>query len=138
MAKADHYEEVHNRLEMARRWRTEEGYDAKWHRLIDLYRGKTYFGVRSPADGYDRVSVNLAFSTVNVIEPSVAVNHPKITVMANQEQDQDRAIFVESVVNYLWRHHDYQKPFRRAVKDFLILGHAWLKVGWRCESAVGW
>ena len=81
MAKADHYEEVHNRLEMARRWRTEEGYDSKWHRLIDLYRGKTYFGVRSPADGYDRVSVNLAFSTVNVIEPSVAVNHPKITVM---------------------------------------------------------
>ena len=131
MAKYDHYEEVHDRLEMARRWRTEEGYDSKWHRLIDLYRGKTYFGVRDPADGSDRVSVNLAFSTVNVIEPSVAVNHPKITVQANQEQDQDRAVFVESVVNYLWRHHDYQKPFRRAVKDFLILGHAWLKVGWR-------
>jgi hypothetical protein len=66
-----------------------------------------------------------------VIEPSVAVNHPKITVQANQEQDEDRAIFVESVVNYLWRHHDYQKSFRRAVKDFLILGHGWLKVGWR-------
>ena len=131
MAKADHYEEVHNRLEMARRWRTEEGYDSKWHRLIDLYRGKTYFGVRSPADGYDRVSVNLAFSTVNVIEPSVAVNHPKVTVMANQEQNQDRAVFVEAVINYLWRHHDYQKPFRRAVKDFLVIGHAWLKVGWR-------
>tara|TARA_R110002020_G_scaffold126888_3_gene284887 strand:+ start:1880 stop:3772 length:1893 start_codon:yes stop_codon:yes gene_type:complete len=131
MAKADHYEEVHNRLELARRWRTEEGYDSKWHRLIDLYRGKTYFGVRSPADGYDRVSVNLAFSTVNVIEPSVAVNHPKVTVMANQEQNQDRAVFVEAVINYLWRHHDYQKPFRRAVKDFLVIGHAWLKVGWR-------
>jgi len=131
MAKADRYEEVHTRLEMARRWRTEEGYDSKWHRLIDLYRGKTYFGVRDPGDGYDRVSVNLAFSTVNVIEPSVAVNHPKITVTPNQEQDADRAVFVESVVNYLWRHHDYQKPFRRAVKDFLVLGHGWLKVGWR-------
>tara|TARA_R110000751_G_scaffold20222_7_gene59562 strand:+ start:3366 stop:5261 length:1896 start_codon:yes stop_codon:yes gene_type:complete len=131
MAKSEHYEEVHDRLEMARRWRTEEGYDPKWHRLIDLYRGKTYFGVRDPSDGSDRVSVNLAFSTVNVIEPSVAVNHPKITVQANQEQDEDRAIFVESVVNYLWRHHDYQKSFRRAVKDFLILGHGWLKVGWR-------
>jgi len=131
MAKNDHYEEVHDRLEVARRWRTEEGYDAKWHRLIDLYRGKTYFGVRDPSDGYDRVSVNLAFSTVNVIEPSVAVNHPKITVLANQEQNQDRAVFVESVINYLWRHHDYQKAFRRSVKDFLILGHGWLKVGWK-------
>jgi len=30
----------------------------------------------------------------------------------------------------LWRHHDFRKPFRRSVKDFLIFGHGWLKVGW--------
>jgi len=40
-------------------------------------------------------------------------------------------VFNEAIINYLWRHHDYRKPFRRAVKDFLILGHAWVKVGWR-------
>ena len=80
---------------------------------------------------HDRISVNLAFSTINVIAPSVAVNHPKITVTANKEGDEDRAVFNEAIINYLWRHHDYRKPFRRAVKDFLILGHAWVKVGWR-------
>jgi len=134
--KSDKYARVHERLELANRWRTDEGYDDKWQRLIDLYRGKTYWnsGNRdfwSGDVGKDRISVNLAFSTVNVIAPSVAVNHPKIVVKANKQGDEDRALFVEAVVNYLWRHHDYRKPFRRAVKDFIILGHGWLKVGWK-------
>jgi hypothetical protein len=30
----------------------------------------------------------------------------------------------------MWRHHDFRNPFRRSVKDFLIFGHGWLKVGW--------
>ena len=134
--KSDKYARVHERLELANRWRTDEGYDDKWQRLIDLYRGKTYWNSNnrdfwSGDVGKDRISVNLAFSTVNVIAPSVSVNHPKITVTANKEEDEDRAIFVESAVNYLWRHHDYRKPFRRMVKDFLICGHGWLKVGWK-------
>ena len=54
-----------------------------------------------------------------------------ITVNATKEGDAERAVFVESVINYLWRHHDYRKPFRRMVKDFLIVGHGWLKVGWK-------
>ena len=126
--KAEEYDKVKQRLRMAQKWRTDEGFDTKWRRMIDLYRGKTYWDQR---DGSDRISVNLAFSTVNVIAPSVAVNHPKITVNATKEGDAERAIFVESVINYLWRHHDYRKPFRRMVKDFLIVGHGWLKVGWK-------
>ena len=132
--KSERYEKVHERIRLAQRWRREEGYDVKWQRMIDIYRGKTYWGDR---DGWlstvqsDRISVNLAFSTINVIAPAVAVNHPKITVTANKEGDADRAIFVESVIDYLWRHYDYRKPYRRAVKDFLIMGHAWVKVGWK-------
>ena len=132
--KSERFTKVYDRIELARRWRSDQLLDQKWRRMIDLYRGKTYFGDRGNYVGdvgYDRVSVNLAFSTINVIEPSVAVNHPKITVTANKEGDQDRAIFVESIINYLWRHHDYQKPYRRAVKDFHVTGHGWLKGGWR-------
>ena len=134
--KSEKFARVHSRLELARRWRTDEGYDSKWRRMIDMYRGKTYWGVsnNSYAQAPDRISVNLAFSTINVIAPSIAVNHPKITVTANREEDQDRAIFVEAIVNYMWRHHDYRKPFRQAVKDFLIVGHGWVKVGWRFKE----
>ena len=31
----------------------------------------------------------------------------------------------------MWRHHDFRTPFRSAVKDFLVIGHGWLKVGWK-------
>jgi len=131
--KSEKYEKVDDRLRLAQRWRNDEGYDEKWRRMIDLYRGKTYWGDTQswPRTNTDRISVNLAFSTINVIGPAVSVNHPKITVSANKESDADRAVFVEAVINYLWRHFDYRKPFRRAVKDFLIIGHAWVKVGWK-------
>ena len=117
-SKSEQFAQTKEHLNLAWRWRSEEGFDAKWHRMIDLYRGKTYFNDTHLGGGYggnisqDRISVNLAFSTINVMAPSVAVNHPKITVSANQEGDEDRAVFVEAVVNYLWRHHDYRKPIR--------------------------
>jgi len=66
-----------------------------------------------------------------VIAPSVAVNHPKIVVQASNPADTETAVVSEAIVNYLWRHYDFRKPFRRSVKDFLIFGHGWLKVGWR-------
>ena len=127
--RAEQYATAKKRLESSARWREEMGYDSLWQRMTDLYRGRQW--PKTTATNEDLIVVNLAFSTVNVIAPSVSVNHPKIVVSATQEEDQDRAAFVEAVVNYLWRHHDFRKPFRRAVKDFLITGHAWMKVGWK-------
>jgi len=127
--RTEQFETMKSRLESARRWRDDEGYDALWTRMVDLYRGKHW--PRTTYSKEDLVVVNLAFSTVNVIAPSVSVNHPKVVVSPNQPEDQDRAAFVEAVVNHMWRHHDYQTPFKRAVKDFLIFGHGWVKVGWQ-------
>ena len=95
--------------------------------MIDLYKGKQ-FGEMS---NEDRMLINVSFSTINVIGPSVAVNHPKITVGARKSEDGDKAIITEAIVNYWWRHFDCQKQLRRAVDDYLIIGHAWLKVGYR-------
>ena len=124
----EQHEIVQRRLRSSGRWRDEMGYDNLWRRMNDLYRGKHW--PRTTASGEDLIAVNLAFSTVNVIAPSVSVNHPKIVVSPTQPQDGDRATFVEAVINYMWRHHDFRNPFRRSVKDFLIFGHGWLKVGW--------
>ena len=127
--KAEKHEIILRKLESSARWRDEMGYDSLWQRMIDLYRGKHWPETTATRD--DLVAVNLAFSTVNVISPAVAVNHPKIVVSPNKPEDEDRAVFVEAVINYLWKHHDFRKPFRRAVKDFLIMGHGWVKVGWQ-------
>ena len=127
--RAEQFEIAKRRLEASARWRDEMGYDALWQRMIDLYRGKQF--PRTTVTREDLIVVNLAFSTINVIAPSVSVNHPKIVVSATEQDNADRAAFVEAVVNFLWRHHDFRKPFSRAVKDFLINGHGWLKVGWK-------
>tara|TARA_R110002110_G_scaffold289423_1_gene503683 strand:+ start:866 stop:2752 length:1887 start_codon:yes stop_codon:yes gene_type:complete len=119
---------INEKLDSSARWRDEMGYDNLWRRMVDLYRGRHW--PRTTASREDLIAVNIAFSTVNVIAPAVSVNHPKIVVVPNKPEDEDRAAFVEAVVNHLWRHHDFRTPFRRSVKDFLIFGHGWLKVGW--------
>jgi hypothetical protein len=116
-----------NRIEHARKWREGEGYDDTWARMIDLYRGRHFESTAAE----DRIAINLAFSTINVIFPSVTVNYPKITVGARNEEDDDRAVITEAVVNYWWKHYDFRTPFRRATKDYLVIGHGWLKLGWR-------
>lgn len=121
------------RLDSSKRWRKDACYDDTWKRLIDLYRGK-HFTSDDLAGGDDKIAVNVSFSTVNVIGPSVSVNYPKITVNARQPEMEDQATFAEAVINYWWRHYDWQPEVRKAVKDSLIIGHGWAKIGWRYEE----
>jgi len=115
------------RIQASKKWREDEKYDDLWCSLVDLYRGKHYDNLSKE----DRIAVNIAFATVNVINPSVSVNNPKITVNSRKPEDGDRAVITEAVINYWWRHYGCQDEFRRAVKDFLIVGHGWIKTGYR-------
>jgi hypothetical protein len=116
-----------NKIEQSKRWRKEEKLDDLWSRMIDMYRGKHYKTLSEE----DRLLVNIAFATINVIAPGVSVNYPKITVNARKRDDAAKAVVTETIVNYWWRHYDCQNEFRRAVKDMLITGHGWLKTGYR-------
>ena len=116
-----------DRIEQSIRWRREESFDDLWKRMVDMYRGKQYF-VDSVED---RLLVNIAFATINVLSPSVSVNYPKITVNARNYGDKDRSIITEEIINYWWRHFECQDEFRRSIKDFLIIGHGWVKTGYR-------
>ena len=130
MAKASHKDilaKYRSNIEHSRKWRKEEKYDRVWRRMIDMYKGKHYEHMSDE----DRMLVNMSFSTINVIAPSVSVNHPKITVGARQPKDGDRAVITEAIINYWWRHFDCQAALRRAVDDYLIIGHGWMKVGYR-------
>lgn len=130
-ARADLLKRYRNRIEISRAWRKDEGYDQLWKRLIDLYGGKHFKGLSTE----DRIAVNIAFSTVNVIYPSISVNYPKISVWARKPEDDDRAVIVETVINYWWRRYKVKGEFRLAAKDFLIIGHGWVKCGYRYSEA---
>jgi len=114
-------------IDWSKRWRANENYDQLWQRLINLYRGRHYRGY---ANG-DRLLVNISFSTINTLAPAVSIGRPKINVNPRRMEDADKSIVTESIINYWWQHYGCQKEFQRAVKDYLILGHGWVKTGYR-------
>lgn len=124
---SDYLATYRKKIDTSKRWRKEEGYDQIWKRMSDLYRGRHYEYYSES----DRLLVNICFSTVNVIVPSVAVNYPKITVNATQPESAAQAVIAEAVVNYWWRHNNIKDEFKQAVKDMVIFGHGWIKVGYR-------
>lgn len=126
--KAKALQHYRDRLEAAKGFRKDEGLDDIWRRLNDLYRGRHF---PETLDYKDRIAVNIAFATINVIAPSVAVNHPKTVVNATHPEDEDKAVILEAVVNYWWKKYDVLPEFQRAVKDFLIFGFGWAKTGYR-------
>jgi hypothetical protein len=124
---ADHLKHAKMRLEASKKWRKQDGYDGLWKRMNDLYRGKHFDDYKNQ----DQMLVNIAFSTINVISPSISVNYPKITVNATSSEFAAQAVVAEAVVNYWWKHKDIRTEFRRSVKDMLAFGHGWIKVGYR-------
>jgi len=114
-------------LNRSKEWRKQGDREQLWERMVNLYRGKHY----STDSAEDRMLVNLAFATKNVIAPSVAINNPKFTVHARRPESADQAVITEVVLNYLWRTYKYQGDFRLAVDDMLISGHGWIKVGYK-------
>lgn len=124
---ADKLSNFRARVASAKEFKKQMNYDQLWQRLINLYRGRHY---RGQAVG-DRLLVNIAFSTINTLVPSVSIGRPKINVNPRTPEDGDKAIVTESIINYWWGHYDCQTEFQRAVKDYLVLGHGWIKTGYR-------
>lgn len=128
LSKVDRLKRYRKRLEAAKGFRRTEGLDDLWRRMADLYKGQQLPQGMSADDAF---VVNVAFATINVMGPSVAINYPKTTVTAMSPEQEDNAIIAEAVIEYWWRRHKVLPPFQRAVKDFLIYGHGWLKQGWK-------
>lgn len=123
---AKRLETYQHEIELSSAWRKQEGFDDLWIRLRELYEGKHFTDLKPE----DQIAVNIAFATINVIYPAVSVAQPRIGVMANAQDNEDRALFAEAILNFQWKHHGVHQPTRRAVKDFLIFGHGWVKIGW--------
>lgn len=120
-------------LDASQKWRKDEQYEATWRLLIDLYRGKQFTPNELALE--DKIMVNIAFSTKNVIAPSVSINYPQFSVLPRLPQDELGAEIAEQGLNYWWRRYRFHPEVRRAVDDWIILGHGWVKVGYRYETA---
>ena len=116
----------------ARNLRSVGKWDERFSKFIQIYSNKYPYPELSDYD--DVVVPNMVFSTVNVIVPSIAINTPKIEVRGNSPEDEPAAETATAVVNYQWDAYDVQNQVRSAIKDFVIVGHGWLKVVWESEE----
>ena len=119
-------------IDDAKKIRDANMWDERWSKLVKIYANR--YPYTELSDYEDVVVPNMVFSTVNVIVPSIAINNPEITVTPNQAEDAEGAEVVEAVVNHQWRAYDVQHEVRAAVKDFVIIGHGWVKVVWETEE----
>jgi hypothetical protein len=123
---------IRSRIEDSQKLRKTGSWDERWTNYIQVYSNRYPYEELSDYD--DVVVPNMVFSTVNVIVPSVAINNPKIEVSANKEMDELAAETVTAVVNHQWDAYGVQDQVRQAVKDFVIIGHGWVKVVWETEE----
>ena len=125
-------ERIRQRVEDSQSLRKTGQWDERWSKFIQVYSNRYLYP--ELADYEDVVVPNMVFSTVNVIVPSIAINVPKIDVTANQAEDESTATVVNSVINHQWRAYGVQEQVRQAVKDFVVVGHGWVKVVWETEE----
>ena len=123
-----------NELKRSKKWRASKSnqYDDQWRRYVDLYQGKHY----DAKSMTDQLTVNMIFATMNVMGPAVAINNPKFVVNSRKPENGPQAIITEEVLNYLWRTYKYQREFRLAVHDWLLIGHGWVKCGYKAVKPV--
>ena len=98
-----------------------------WRRLKDMY-GKNR---ESATANRHEIDVPIGFANGNVIRSALTVRNPKFTVTSRVEQNHQKAMLCEQVVNYEWQHRSHQDEVRAAVNDLIIFGHCWLKAGYR-------
>lgn len=116
------------RVQDAMKWRKAAHYDENWAKLIKMYASQYDYPELSNYE--DIIAPNLMFSTANVIIPSIVVNYPKITVSARTPQGEANAQIVEAAANYNWQRYDFHDELKLAIKDFVIIGHGWVKTTW--------
>ena len=106
---------------------TDDDRHETWRRLRDMY-GKNR---ESTTPKRHEIDVPIGFANGNVIRSALTVRNPKFTVSARTEDNHDKAILCEQVVNYEWQHRGHQEEVRKSVNDLIIFGHGWLKAGYR-------
>lgn len=119
-------------IEAAKNFKSSGRWDERFSDFVALYANK--YPYTEIGEYEDIVVPNMIFSTVNVIVPSIAVNAPKINVSPVHPDYNDASSVSEALVNHQWHTGRVQDEVRDAIKDFVIVGHGWVKTTWDSQE----
>ena len=120
-------------IRAAQQFMQKEKLHETWRNLIDAY-GKN---AKATSQRRHKIDVPISFANVNVIRSALTVSNPRFSVNARTEESYSSGLIAEAVLNYEWRRRNHQDQVRLAVNDSLIIGHGWLKAGYRLSAVEG-
>ena len=118
-----------SRQQESQKLRENKGFDQDWTRFIELYKG------RDPhCDSAEAMVTNLVYPTVNIMLSSALISNPRITINPRNQDSYLAAAITERALNRDWEREHIQKAIKRATKDRILVGHGWVKVGYRLSE----
>lgn len=134
-----------SRLELTRQWRHNYEFgDKAWSQAYRIYSGKHWNYGDDVDDVYassdyvkDRITVNIAGSTILNIVPFLVARDPVFMFKPRKSEDVVAAMLQENLLNYEFRKQKMLQEVKRSVTDCAITGTGIIKTGYTLEVDEG-
>jgi len=113
-------------------WRNRTDAFANAKRYVDEYKGKWDWLAQSIS--IPLVPLNLVFAYVKTEMARLYFHNPWITVSPRRTEDVSPAKIAEVVINNIWKQLKLKVQGKLALRDALLVGHGWIKVGYTMEE----
>jgi len=117
-----------SRIGRARKQRDKAAKDGNWERLLDAAKGDLHIlqqGHRIPI-----LPLQLLFAYIKAEIPLLYIRNPHIKVNPKNRTSIATAKVLETVINYIWHIKKLKREIKKSIRDALIIGHSWFKVGY--------
>ena len=119
-------------IKKTQEWRDKTDAFANAGRYINEYKGKWDWLAQSIS--IPLVPLNLVFAYVKTEIARLYFHNPWITISPRRVEDDGAAKIAEVVINDTWKKLDLKRQCKIALRDALLPGHGWIKVGYTMET----
>src|SRR5450631_3597857 len=119
-------------IKKAQEWRDKTDAFQNAPRYISEYKGKWDWLAQSIS--IPLVPLNLVFAYVKTEIARLYFHNPWITISPRRVEDDGAAKIAEVVINDTWKKLDMKRQGKLALRDALLPGHGWIKVGYTMEE----
>ena len=119
-------------IKKAQEWRDKTDAFANAGRYINEYKGKWDWLAQSIS--IPLVPLNLVFAYVKTEIARLYFHNPWITISPRRVEDDGPAKIAEVVINDTWKKLDLKRQGKLGLRDALLVGHGWIKVGYTMET----
>ena len=119
-------------IKKAQEWRDRTDAFQNAGRYVNEYKGKWEWLAQTIS--IPLVPLNLVFAYVKTEIARLYFHNPWITVSPRKTEDIPSAKIAEVVINDLWKKLKLKVQGKLALRDALLVGHGWIKIGYTMET----